>query len=220
MVYDLEEIERRLGAPDRQTLADEALAYLGARVSVNGVPVAPPTAGAVCLLEVRGSPYVMGGPTRPDAAAVAYFICDAGRAAAGLVRHATLVHPEPEEFILDTARILCGARGLAGPALAAVDVVYRDAFAKAATPFNFFPRSRDGVTPPPLAFGAEWLASVQTLGGRVGLTLDEALWGVPFVQLGYLHVAAARYDGAKDVTRANTLDWGAAFAAGGMGARQ
>ena len=205
MGYDLDRIESLIGAPDKGKLAAEALAFMGGRLAVNGIAVPLPTAGACSLLEIVGSPYVVGGAPGIDAARVAFFVCSLGAAAVGPVQCAVL-GGAPEIGLAGPAREYCAALAITPAIAEAIADIYAKAFAGAIVPFNFFPKS-GGADMPPLVFGAEWLAAMQRLGADCGMDRDETLWGVPLIALGFLAVAQARFNGAKNVDRGNALDW-------------
>ena len=208
---DLDALERQVGAPDKRKLTSEALAFMGARFSVNDNPVPLPTAGSVCLLEVLGNRFIVGGQPDEDDARVAFFLFSVGEAAAGLTQHMLIVNDEGEAIKL-AAKHFCEAKGIDNEAaLGLLRSVILQVVTDAIIGFNFFPRSNGDDGKPALVFGAEWLASMTHLGAQCGLKYREVLWEIPLATLGFLGVARAQFDGNKTVTRLNTFDWSRAM---------
>ena len=210
MPYDLDSIEAKLGAPDKTALSDEALAFLGARFAVNDAPLPAPTAGGLSLLEMLDSPYAIGGASDPKTGLVAYFIFALGFAACGCVQHAMMTK-DPAATIAAAADRFAAQKRVGTPAAAVlIERAYRKQFDMATTAFNFFPRIK-GDDAPPLVFGAEWLAAIVHAASLCNIAPHAALWEMPLITLAFLRVQVARYDGAKNVDRSNTLNWSAAL---------
>ncbi len=211
MPYDLEAIEQKLKPPDKADLSDEALAFMGARITVNDAPVPLPTAGGLSLLEMIDSPYAIGGQAGPDSARAALFVFTLGEAALGVVQHAVLT-PDPKALIQQAADEFCQSKGLSTPDAGEIlDAQYRKQFGHAKTAFNFFPAKGGEGDDTPLVFGAEWLSAIVHAASLCGIPRRDALWEVPLVTIAFLRVQIARYEGAKNVDRSNTLDWSEAL---------
>lgn len=66
--------------------------------------------------------------------------------------------------------------------------------------------SRDGESYMPYLFGAETLASVASIAGKLGCTYDQAIWDVPLCLCGFITSCEARKNGIKGVSRGKDLE--------------
>ena len=208
-MFDLEAIEARLGAPTKSDLVAEAMDFLGAQYAVNSAPVPQPTPGALSLLEALNCAYAVGGPVTADDVRLCFFVCSLGYGALGAMRCADIEGDAPGKM-RHAAYVHAKARGiLSFEAISLAKECYDQHFTRAKNAFNFFPRQDPSDTP--LVFGAEWLSAVAHVCAQYGIAPHAAWWETPLVRVAFFHVQHARYEGAKNVSRANTLDWSKAF---------
>jgi len=197
---DWTKVDAASGALDGEDLATEALACLGSRMCLNGLPVPQPTAGAVVLLAAIDSPLmVRDAVISPRDVHIAMTILHGGEAAVSMAASLVLTGDGGEIEINAMADIV--AQSGIDPDL--ISVYIRQQIANSCAGFEMVPGGgEEDVGAKPFAFDAEWLAFyVSRLCPATCMDANRVTWELPLVFGGFLLSQLAKAAGVKDVGR-------------------